>query len=137
MLFGLALDLPVWLKYSFMAVILAVFLVLSGMCMRRKWEPRRFLAICVMSLALPSALALHSFWASSRVHGYNTEKHWLAKGEAPEMNYRDLLLVKRTDLQLFRAPEYFKREILVGHSYSYIGLSHLGLFTDTLNLILG
>ena len=97
-------------------------------------EVQRFVAIWALTLLLPSALAVHSFWASSRVHGYNTEKHWLAKGEAPDMNYRDLLLAKRTDIQLFRAPEYFKREILGSHRYSYLGLAHLGNFTDTMNL---
>jgi len=147
-LFGLALALAVWLKYSFMAVIPAVFLVLGGICISRKWELRRFLAICVMTLALPSALALHSFWASSRVHGYNTEKHWIPKGGAPgqpEMNYKDLLWIKSADLALFkapeywrspehRAPEYWRDDIKVPHKHSYLGLSHMGTFTDTMNL---
>ena len=131
---GLGIGAAVWTKYSFMAFIPAVFIILLSVWAKHRWKFQRFVGICALTLLLPSALALHSFWASSRVHGYNTEKHWLAKGEAPEMNYRDLLLVKRTDLQLFRAPEYFKREILVGHSYSYLGLSHLGIFTDTMNL---
>src|SRR5207244_8680731 len=65
-LFGLALALAVWLKYSFMALIPAVFLVLGGICIRRTWEPRRFLAICAFSLTLPSALALQCFWATRR-----------------------------------------------------------------------
>jgi DNA-binding beta-propeller fold protein YncE len=147
-LFGLALALAVWLKYSFMALIPAVFLVVGGICIRRKWEPRRFLAICAMSLALPSALALHSFWASSRVHGYNTEKHWIPKGGVPgqpEMNYNDLLWVKSADLALFKAPEYWRspehrapeywpEDIRVAHKHSYLGLSHMGVFTDTMNL---
>src|SRR5436309_16018349 len=50
------------------------------------------------------------------------------------MTYRDLLSVKENDLRLFRAPEYFKREILRPHRYSYLGLSHMGVFTDTMNL---
>jgi hypothetical protein len=95
---------------------------------------KRFLAICALSLVFPSALALHSFWASSRVHGYNTEKHWLRKGEAPDMDYRDLFSVKVNDLQLFRVPEYFKRKILEPHRYSYLGLVQLGVYTDTMNL---
>ena len=131
---GLAMAVSVWTKYSFMAFIPALFIILLSVWAEHGWKVQRFLAICALTLLLPSALALHSFWASSRVHGYNTEKHWLAKGEAPDMNYRDLLLVKRTDIQLFRAPEYFKREILEGHRYSYLGLVHLGIFTDTMNL---
>ena len=136
-LFGLALALAVWLKYSFMALIPAVFLVLGGICISRKWKLKRFLAICTMSLALPSALALHSFWASSRVHGYNTEKHWIPKGGVPgqpEMNYNDLLWIKSADLALFKAPQYWRDDIRVPHKHSYLGLSHMGTFTDTMNL---
>jgi hypothetical protein len=38
------------------------------------------------------------------------------------------------DLQLYKAPEYFKREILTANKYSYLGLSHFGVFTDPMNL---
>jgi hypothetical protein len=50
------------------------------------------------------------------------------------MDYRDLFSVKANDIQLFRAPEYFKREILAPHRHSYIGLVHLGVFADNMNL---
>lgn len=133
-LLGLGLAVAVWTKYSFMALIPAIFLLLVMVWPKRRWKLKRFLLICALSLTLPSALAFHSFWASSRVHGYNTEKHWLPKGAAPDMDYRDLLFVKANDIQLFRAPEYFKREILAAHRYSYLGLVHLGIFTDTMNL---
>jgi len=133
-LLGLGLALAIWTKYSFMALIPPVFLLFIGIWAKRRWGLQRLLAICALSLVLPSALALHSFWASSRLHGYNTEKHWLRKGEAPDMDYRDLFSVKVNDLQLFRAPEYFKDEILEPHRHSYLGLVHLGVFTDTMNL---
>jgi hypothetical protein len=51
-----------------------------------------------------------------------------------DMNFKDLLSVKKRDLQLFQAPEYFKKQILDAHRHSYLGLSHLGIFTDTMNL---
>ena len=54
------------------------------------------------------------------MHGYNTEKHWLAKDEAADMYYRDLFSVKANDIELFRAPVYFKREILAPHRHSYL-----------------
>src|SRR6266498_2592746 len=106
-LLGLALGAAVWVKYSFMALIPTLFVVFIFL------------------------------WASSRLHGWNTEKHWLPKGGSPgqpEMEYKDLLLVKTNDLRLFRAPEYFKGEVLLPHRYSYLGLSHMGVFTDTMNL---
>jgi len=133
-LLGLALGAAVWVKYSFMALMPALLVVLFSLWMTRRWNVQRFFAICILSLALPSALSAHSFWASTRVHGYNTEKHWVQKGIPPDMTYRDLLSVKATDLRLFRAPEYFKREILLPHRYSYLGLSHMSVFTDPMNL---
>ena len=134
MFLGVGLAIAVWTKYSFMALIPTVFLILLGVWAKHRWKFQPSVAICALALLVPSALALHSFWASSRAHGYNTEKHWLAKGQAADMNYRDLFSVKANDLQLFRAPEYFKREILDAHRYSYLGLTHLGIFTDTMNL---
>src|SRR5204863_5374683 len=147
-LLGLGSALAVWTKYSFMAVIPAVFLFFIGIWAQRRWGWKRLFAICALSLVLPSALALHSFWASSRVHGYNTEKHWLPKGGAsgqPEMNYSDLLGVKSADLALFKAPEYWRspdhrapqyshEDLKVAHKHSYLGLSHMGVYTDTMNL---
>jgi len=59
---------------------------------------------------------------------------WLPKGFEADMNFKDLLLVKKNDLQLFTAPEYFKKQILGAHKHSYLGLVHLGVFTDTMNL---
>lgn len=142
---GLGLALGVWSKYSFMALLPAVFAIFACMWKKRGWNFRRFVTICILSLILPTGLSLHSFWASARLHGYNTEKHWLQPGMEPDMNYKDLLSVKANDVQLFRAPEYFgspehrapqyfKYSINVAHKHSYLGLSHLGIFTDTMNL---
>jgi 4-amino-4-deoxy-L-arabinose transferase-like glycosyltransferase len=133
-LLGLALGVAVWVKYSFMALIPALLVVFLSLWMRRRWTVQRFFAICILSLALSSALSIHGFWASTRLHGYNTEKHWVKKGIPPDMTYRDLFSLKASDLRLFRAPEYFKREILLPHRYSYLGLSHMAVFTDPMNL---
>lgn len=134
MLMGLALGIAVWTKYSFMAILPVLFVVFVFSWVRGQWQFRQFLAICFLGLGLASALSIHSVWASSKVHGYNTEKHWKQDGVPPDMTYPDLLWIKANDLQLFRAPEYFKKEILRPHQHSYLGLSHLGVFTDTMNL---
>src|SRR4029077_20493433 len=146
-LLGLALGAAVWVKYSFMALIPTLFVVFILLWASRRWKWQRFFAICLLSLSLASALLIHSFWASSRLHGWNTEKHWLPKGGSPgqpEMDYKDLLSVKTADLQLFKAPQMFKHEpsdgqqyhvgFRVAHKHSYLGLSHMGVFTDTMNL---
>lgn len=133
-LLGLGLSLAVATKYSFMALIPAALLIFACLWLRHRWSFNALVSICALSLIVPLGLALCSFWASSRVHGYNTEKHWLRKGIPADMNYKDLFSVKRNDAQLFQAPEYFKGQILTAHKHSYIALSHLGIFTDPMNL---
>jgi 4-amino-4-deoxy-L-arabinose transferase-like glycosyltransferase len=133
-LLGLALSLAVFTKYSFMALLPAIFIAFICMWRNRRWELWHFVTICVLALVLPSIISLCSFWGSARVRGYNTEKHWLPKGMPPDMNFRDLFSVKANDAQLFRAPEYFKRNILAPHKHSYLALSHMGTFTDPMNL---
>ena len=49
-LLGLGLALAVWTKYSFMALIPAIFLLLVGMWTQRRWKLERFVAICALSL---------------------------------------------------------------------------------------
>jgi 4-amino-4-deoxy-L-arabinose transferase-like glycosyltransferase len=133
-LLGLVLGVAVWVKYSFMVLIPTSLVVFFFLGAKRRWEIGRFFAICVLSLGVPSVLSIHSLWASSRAHGYLTEKYWVHKDVPPDMTYRDLLSVKANDFRLFRAPEYFKHEILLPHRYSYLGLSHMGIFTDTMNV---
>jgi 4-amino-4-deoxy-L-arabinose transferase-like glycosyltransferase len=144
---GLALALGIWSKYSFVALLPAIFVIFTFLWTKRRWNLKRFVMICALSLVLPSALVLYSSWKSSRVQGFNTKMIWLPKGGVPgqpEMNYKDLFLVKAADLQLFRAPEMFKREPSDGnnyhvgyramHKHSYLALSHMSTFTDTQNL---
>jgi len=133
-LLGFALGVAIFTKYSFMALLPVSLVIFVCVAATRKWKVKRFLVVCFLSLALPSLLAVYSFWASSRVHGYNTEKHWLEKGDTPDMNYKDLFGLKTTDAQVFQAPEYFRHEILAPHKYSYLALSHMGIFTDPMNL---
>lgn len=133
-LIGVALVISIFTKYSFMGLLPAVFFLLVFCWVKRRWTLQRFIVTCGLALVLPSAFAAYTFWASSRVHGYNTEKHWLQKGMPPDMDFRDLFSVKAADIQLFRAPEYFKREILAPHKHGYLALSHMGTFTDPMNL---
>jgi len=71
---GLALGLGIWSKYSFMALLPAVFVIFAFLWIKRRWTLTRFVTICVLSLVLPSALVLYSFWKSSRVQGFTTHK---------------------------------------------------------------
>jgi 4-amino-4-deoxy-L-arabinose transferase-like glycosyltransferase len=131
---GLGLGLATWVKYSFIALVPAIFGLFIYLWRKRRWQLHRFIAICTLSLLLPSALALCSFRTMRRLPGYYTQLLWLPKGFEADMNFKDLLFVKKSDLQLFTAPEYFKKQILAAHKHSYLGLAHLGVFTDTMNL---
>jgi 4-amino-4-deoxy-L-arabinose transferase-like glycosyltransferase len=144
-LLGLSLALGVWTKYSFMGLLPAVFIIFTVISIKRAWRLERFIAICSLSLLLPSGLSLYGFGASAHTHGYMTAKHWRPKGVAPEMNYWDLFSIKASDAQLFlapeyfrapqfRAPQYFEHDIRVAHKHSYLALSHLSIFTDPMNL---
>jgi 4-amino-4-deoxy-L-arabinose transferase-like glycosyltransferase len=131
---GLGLALATWVKYSFVALIPALFALVVVFWVKRRWQSTRFITVCVLTLLLPSALALYSFQKTRRAHGYYAELLWLPKGFDSGMNFKDLFSVKKNDLQLFNAPEYFKKQILAAHKHSYLGLAHMGVFTDTMNL---
>jgi hypothetical protein len=130
-----------------MALLPTVFVIFAFLWWNRKWNLKRFVTICALSLVLPSALLLYSYWESTRVKNAVAQTIWLPKGGAPgqpEMNWKDLFLVKANDLQLFGAPEYFGHEPFdvnnyyrgyrVAHQHSFLALSHMGTFTDTMNL---
>lgn len=142
---GSVLAIAVWSKYSFAALLPALFLIFTFLWRKRRWHFKRFVTICALSFLLPSALLLYTFWASARLQGLGTHGTWLKKGETPEMNYKDLFLLKANDAQLLRAPEYFRapeyrapqyfeRDIRVAHKHSYLALSHLAVFTDPMNV---
>ncbi len=108
---GLALALGIWSKYSFMALLPAVFVILLLLWWKRAWSLKRFVTICALSLIFPSALLLLYYWKSTRVPNAASKTIWIPKGGSPgqpEMIWRDLFLVKKADLQLFKAPEFFK-----------------------------
>ena len=144
---GLALALGIWSKYSFMALLPAIFAIFVFLWWKRGWKLKRFVTICALSLVLPSALVLFSFWKSTHTKNPVARSLWIPKGGLPgqpEMDWKDLLLLKKADLELFKAPEMFKREPSDGNSYhigyrarhkhSYLGLVHMGIFTDTQDL---
>ena len=56
------------------------------------------------------------------------------------MDYKDLFSIKVNDTALFGAPEFFRPSeshpfgYRQPHKHSYLALSHMGVFTDTMNL---
>ena len=145
---GLALGLGIWSKYSFMALLPAVFGIFLFLWWKRAWSLKRFVTICALSLIFPTALVLHDYWQSTRVTNAIARTVWIPKRGAPgqpEMVWKDLFLVKKADLALFKAPQFFKADpgeatsgyhigYRAAHKHSYLALSHLMAFTDTQNL---
>ena len=130
---GLGLALGICSKYSFMALLPAVFVIFLFLGWKRRWSLKRFAAICALGLVLPSAFALENFWASAK-GGYTTGVLWHGQQMGSDMNFKDLLSVKAADLELFKAPDFWKEGALVPHKFSYLGLSHVATFTDPMNL---
>lgn len=144
---GLALGFGVWSKFSFVALLPALFVIFVVLWWKRSWNLGRFVAICLLTFTLPSALMAYSHWESSRLTKPMAQTMWLPRGGAPgqpDMGYKDLFSVKRVDLELFKAPEMYKRDpgeagglhfgYKVAHRHSYLALSHMFTFTDTWNL---
>ena len=145
---GLALSLGMWSKYSFMSLLPAIFLLFLFLWWRRRWKLSRFVTICALSLILPTSLVVHSYLASTKAKDAAVRSMWLPKGGIPghpEMTWKDLLTLKTRDVELFRAPEYFKNgqynteaywkyNIRAAHKYSYLAKYHMSTFTDTMNL---
>ncbi|MBX6324549.1 MAG: hypothetical protein IRY93_00775 [Chthoniobacterales bacterium] len=146
---GLILALGVWSKYSFMALIPVLFVLLVVLWRKRSWKLQQFLLICILGLAIPSALLLSTFWVSGQwKEAKGRTVRFIPRRGAPgqpDMGWKELFSVKKNDLQLFKAPEYFGsadrrgprylgENIRAAHKHSYLGLAHLGTFTDTMNL---
>ncbi len=145
-LLGLGLTIGFWSKYSFVVLIPTIFGIYVFLWIRRGWKFRLFVAACALTFVLPTCLALITFRLSSASQNSISNKMWLPRGGAPgqpDMDFKDLLWVKTRDLELFKAPEYFalscngcdmSESIRAPHKHSYIGLSHMNVFTDTMNL---
>jgi hypothetical protein len=133
---GVSLALAIGLKYTFMALLPALALVFVILALKRKWGFQRFVTISLVSLLLATLFTLASFWLSSRVHGYNTERHWKPPNPANvrDMSFVDLFSFKKDDAHLFSAPQAFKEYLTPPHAHGYFPLSHFGIFTDPMSL---
>ena len=139
---GAALVLGNFARFPFVilpaAVLVAV--ILAGRGGRLSW-PR---ALLIAALTLPAPLLTFA-WISHRAEvqlARNPKQHSFHWEGAGDMTWRDLLLVKSTDLRIFRAPGYWENEMINGalhyglsypENYSYPALAHLSTYTDVLD----
>jgi len=135
---GLSLCLTAGMvcKYSFFGLLPAVLLVLAVAVALRLPRGRRLRwgVVGFVALAVPAEVFLLEMGESSIVGGTLTDLVWLKKGEPAIMGWRDVLLLKRSDLGLLSAPEYFRDRIFAVGKYSYPGLLHIASVTDVMNL---
>jgi hypothetical protein len=134
-LIGASATIGMLFKYTFIGLLPALALLAwyqfrASQRGRRRRGAALAAAICLL---VPSL----TFWVqmrlSERANGTTAVSQWLAPGEPTQMNVADILLLKRADRELLRAPQYFQDGLYEPHRYSYPGLVHLAMFTDVLN----
>ncbi|HYW84818.1 MAG TPA: glycosyltransferase family 39 protein, partial [Spirochaetia bacterium] len=132
----LCLSLGLLCKYTFAGMLppLALLLAVAVGTHLKKGERLRWGLVGTLSLALPSALFLAQVREINRVNGAVTGAVWLRKGEQPVMRWNDILLLKRSDLDLLSAPGYFRGKLFEVRRYSYLGLVHVSSVTDVMDL---
>lgn len=124
---SLTLCLGMVCKYTFIGLLPALALLLASALFRQvdRAALRRWSALGVLALAAPAAIFSLETRAGGRLTG-----HWLAPDEPPVMRWSDILLLKKSDLGIFSAPEYYRDEVYGYRKYSYAGLVHLSALTD-------
>lgn len=134
---GLTIFLTVGIltKYTFVGMLPPVAGVMAFIIWKYVKHAKRIYwsLTAVVVLAVPSTIFLYSMHESGKVNGYTTSGHWLPKGAEPIMRWSDILTLKKKDTKLLFAPEYFRNHLYEDRKYSYIGLVHIGSFTDCLN----
>jgi len=133
---SLCLSAGMLCKYFFSGLLPAAVLVLAMAIAVRlpRGERLRWSVVGFLALAVPTGVFLIEMGESSRAKGTVTDLVWLRKGEPAVMRWRDVLLLKGSDLDLLSAPGYFRDKIYAVRKYSYPGLLHVSAVTDVMDL---
>jgi hypothetical protein len=133
---SLCLSFGMVCKYTFsgMLPVMALLMAVAIGTRLTRGERLRWGAIGTLALAVPSALFLLQMREIDRVKGAFTGVVWLQKGEPSVMRWSDILLLKRSDLSLLSAPDYFRDKIYEERKHSYLGLLHVSSVTDVMDL---
>ena len=139
---GVALSLGAFARFTFVAALPAVVVVIALLWRSRRVHLRHGLLIATAALLAPLLLSgwIHhrasvSFAGKSSHHTFN----WRGTGE---MTWSSLLLPKFADVHVLDAPVYWDSEmidgkprygLLINNRYSYPALLHLSVFTDVLD----
>ena len=142
---GGLLTLGILTKYTFMSALLAVFLIVLQMARRRLVNWREAVRLGATALILPLSVVL----AQQCLHPNFSRAMAISWHPTGIMTWRDVLWLHERDGRIFAAPPYdqpirvspghpdnpeLPYELLQPHAYSYLALTHLDTFTDTLNI---
>ena len=130
---GATLSLGLLCKYTFVAMIPVLGVILLQASRSHHWAWARSARTLALAIAIPAVLMISILVTEHRNKSFLTDSQWLPRGTPGEMDFKDVLLPKANDLGLLDAPVYYDRKFLVPHKYSYWGLIHYGVFTDIFN----
>jgi hypothetical protein len=132
---GCLMTIGLVFKYTFAGLLPALGLIaLHELVHVEAGRSRLIVALTAAGCLLaPSLVFLIQMDLSRQTQGTIMVTQWLKPSQPPEMNVGDIVKLKPRDIELLRAPQYFKDMIYQPHKYSYLGLLHLAAFTDVLN----
>ena len=142
LLAGLALSLGAFARFTFVAVLPAVAVVIALLWRSRRMNLRHGLLIATAALLGPVVLAGWIQHEATLKLGNREPHHTFNWHGTGEMTWSSLLLPKFADVRVLDAPVYWDSEIiegkpryglLVNNRYSYPALLHLSVFTDVLD----
>ncbi|MBF0361646.1 MAG: hypothetical protein HQK49_11580 [Oligoflexia bacterium] len=134
---GLTLTIAVFSKYTFaflvpVCCLLIIFILLNNN--NPDYKKQIFIATILISL-LPTSLGLYLLKKNIKYKSYDVHLMKNSLDEKPHpMSLREIFFFKQADIELFKAPQYFKDELWLEHKYSYPALLHISTFTDTMNI---
>jgi hypothetical protein len=119
-------------KYSFAGLMPPVALLLGvAVCRRLEGAGRlRWGLVGALALAIPSGEFLHEIHESAALGGEVTSRQWLPKGAPSVMRWRDILLLRPSDVGVLQAPGYFRDKLFERRKFSYLALLHVSSVTD-------
>lgn len=122
-------------KYTFLGAVAAIVFVLGCTLWRtlKQGERLRWGGAGLLAVAIPAGIFLLQMRESAKLAGSSTYGHWKTPEAPSEMAWKDILLLKARDLEIFSAPHYFRDQVYETRRHSYPALVHLTSFTDSQN----
>jgi hypothetical protein len=140
-----ALAFAVSVKFTSIALVPAAVVAVVAMWFGRRTGAFRTAVALLLVVGPPALIGLGIYRQYKAQQTSNLGVNLHINPEERELNIRSVLFFRAADEKLLRAPPYNrdsgrgslgvdKFELGIQNKYSYIGLLHLGVFTDVLNI---